>query len=452
MDSKLYLEQNARVAVIGGGPAGSFFSYFFLQMAHRVGLDCQVDIYELRDFSSPGPKGCNMCGGIISESLAQNLAAEGINLPPSVVQRGIDSYILHMDVGSVRIETPLKEMRIAAVHRGGGPRGFQGANKYGGLDAYLLELATSNGAHVIRKKVDGLSWDDSRPRVKTQDGSKQSYDLTVIAAGVNSATLKLFQELWPAYKPPQSTRTYICELCLGHETIQKYLGSSMHVFLLDIPRLEFAALIPKGDFVTLCLLGHDIDKLLVQSFMDSPVVRQCLPPGWSAPKDFCHCSPRICVQGAAQPFADRVVFVGDCGVTRLYKDGIGAAYRTSKAAAVTAVFEGISKKDFEHYYWPACRYLRTDNRIGEIVFAVTRHIQKRKYLRRGMRRMVMKEQQKDGGERRMSMVLWDTFTGSAPYRSVFLRSLHPTFWGRFLWDIVAGNLSPDRNRPEQRTP
>lgn len=274
MSSELKLGENSRVAIVGGGPAGAFFAYFLLQMAGRLGLDCQVDIYEGRDFACPGPKGCNMCGGIISESLAQNLAAEGINLPPTVVQRGIDSYVLHMDVGSVRIETPLQEMRIAAVHRGGGPRAFTGELHYRGLDGYLLELAEASGANVIRKKVDGLQWDDSRPQIRTPDGATQTYDLLAAAVGVNGPSLKLFQDRLPDYKPPQSTKTYICELCIGHEAIQKYLGTSMHVFLLDIPRLEFAALIPKGDFVTLCLLGHDIDKQLVKSFVDSPAVRK----------------------------------------------------------------------------------------------------------------------------------------------------------------------------------
>lgn len=97
MSSQPQLDDGSRVAVMGGGPAGSFFSYFLLQMARRTGLRVDVDIYEPRDFFATGPKGCNMCGGIISESLVQNLAAEGINLPASVVQRGIDSYLLHMD-------------------------------------------------------------------------------------------------------------------------------------------------------------------------------------------------------------------------------------------------------------------------------------------------------------------------------------------------------------------
>lgn len=450
MSSELRLGENSRVAVVGGGPAGSFFSYFLLQMADRIGLECQVDVYEGRDFGCPGPKGCNMCGGIISESLAQNLAAEGINLPSTVVQRGIDSYVLHMDVGSIRIKTPLEEMRIAAVHRGGGPRDFVGELHYRGLDGYLLELAEGAGAHVIRKKVDGLQWDDSRPQLKTRNGTTQTYDLLAVAVGVNGSSLKLFQDRLPDYAPPQSTRTYICELCLGQEAIQKYLGTSMHVFLLDIPRLEFAALIPKGDFVTLCLLGRDIDKQLVKSFVDSPAVRKCLPPEWTVPLDYCRCSPRICVRGANRPFADRIVFIGDCGVTRLYKDGIGSAYRTAKAAAVTSVFEGLSEKDFERTYWPACRYLSVDNKVGKIVFGVTQLIQKHKFLRRGLSHMVAQEQKQAGGERRMSMVLWDTFTGSAPYRSVFGRSLHPLFLARFLWSIAAGNLSRNSDPFERR--
>ena len=64
---KLKLDDGARVAVIGGAPAGSFFSYFLLQTAQRIGLDLEVDIYEPRDFSLAAPQGCNMCGGIVSE-------------------------------------------------------------------------------------------------------------------------------------------------------------------------------------------------------------------------------------------------------------------------------------------------------------------------------------------------------------------------------------------------
>ena len=120
-ESSIGLEEGSKIAVIGGGPAGSFVSYFLLDMTRMMGTDLVLDIFEPRDFQRPGPASCNHCGGIISESLVQILAADGINLPPSVVQRGIDSYVLHMDVGSIRIKTPLQEKRIAAVHRGEDP-------------------------------------------------------------------------------------------------------------------------------------------------------------------------------------------------------------------------------------------------------------------------------------------------------------------------------------------
>ena len=108
--------------MIGGGPAGSFFAFFLLQMAEAIDLDLEVELYEPRRFTHRGPAGCNHCGGIVSELLVQLLSTEGIVLPGEVVQRAIDSYMLHMDVGSVRIETPLQEKRIAAVYRGNGPR------------------------------------------------------------------------------------------------------------------------------------------------------------------------------------------------------------------------------------------------------------------------------------------------------------------------------------------
>jgi hypothetical protein len=40
----------------------------------------------------------------------------------------------------------------------------------------------------------------------------------------------------------------------------------------------------------------------------------------------------------------------------------------------------------------------------------------------------------------MSGVLWDLFSGSASYTNVFLRTLHPAYFGSLIWNLVAGNL------------
>jgi len=443
------LSDGARVGVIGGGPAGSLTSYFLLELAHRVGMDLQLDIYEPKDFARIGPASCNMCGGIVSESLVQMLATEGINLPASVVQRGIDSYVLHTDGGAVRIPTPLEEMRIACVHRGGGPRGSQ-PGRWESFDGFLLGLACEKGARHIPARVEQIGWEGGRPAVRARGKPPQRYDLVIGAVGVNSPSLKLFRRLGFGFREPTTTRAYIVELHLGSETVQACLGSSMHVFLLNIPGLEFAALIPKQDYITACLLGQNIDKALLERFMRCPEVRQCLPADWSSAMAACRCAPKLNV-GAARPcFADRVVLVGDCGVSRLYKDGIGAAYRAAKACAVTAVFHGVSRQAFQKHYWPACRRLELDNMMGRLLFAGLGICREMSFLRRAILQTTQKEQgpNGDGKPPIMNMILWDMFTGSARYANVVLRGLRPTFVVRFATECLRA-LMPGRDRKAQ---
>jgi flavin-dependent dehydrogenase len=439
--SSMSLVDGSRVGVIGGGPAGTFFAYFLMDMTARAGVDVQVDVFEPRDFSRVGPTSCNMCGGIVSESLVQSLAAEGIILPSSVVQRGIDSYVLHMDVGDVRIDTPLGEKRIAAVHRGAGPRDVKEV-KWGSFDNHLLSLAVEKGATRIRDRVDGVRWEDGRPVLETRGGLSTRYDLVAVAAGVNTGTLRMFQGLGIGFKPPRTAKTYIQELFLGHQMIDVHLGNSMHVFLLDIPRLEFAALVPKGEYVTLCLLGRGIDEALIERFLNAPEVKRCLPPNWITPERFCRCNPKINVDAVSRPYGDRVVFIGDSGVTRLYKDGIGAAYRTAKAAARTAVFEGVSRDDFRRHYWPTCRAISSDNRIGKLVFASTGLMQRIRIARGGIFRTVSREQQLSDDPRRMSSALWDIFTGSATYGNVLVRMFHPALLVRLVGNVITTLVRP----------
>ncbi len=425
------LEDGSRVAVIGGGPAGSFFSYFLLGLAERMGVDLKVDIYEPRDFTLPAPQGCNMCAGVVSETLVQNLAAEGIHLPASVIQRAVDSYVLHTDVGSQRIHAAFFEKRIGAISRGGGPRGVRETG-FQGFDDYLLSLARDRGANVIRMRVTGLEKVDGYVQVRTPSGVTSGYDLLVVAAGVNTALLKLFEEGASGYRPPVTTKTAIREYFLGRETIEKSFGDSLHVFLLDIPGLDFSMIVPKGDYVSVCMLGKEIDEGVMKAFLTAPAVKNSFPDGWRWDRPVCQCLPRINARAAIRPYADRVVFIGDSGVTRFYKDGLGAAYRAAKAAATCAVLEGISAEDFRKYYAPFYSRMEADNHFGRFIFFVAHILQRLRIARKALVRAVAAEQRSPGRSQRMSSVLWDTFSGSAPYQDVFFRTLHPAFITRFV--------------------
>jgi hypothetical protein len=107
------------------------------------------------------------------------------------------------------------------------------------------------------------------------------------------------------------------------------------------------------------------------------------------------------------------------------------------------VFEGLSEEAFRRHYLPVCRTITGDNRVGHVAFLATRVARRFGLLRRAMLRMAAAEQRRPGPERHMSGVLWDMFSGSAPYTDIFRRMIHPAFLLRFGWAAVA-SLWPGR--------
>jgi flavin-dependent dehydrogenase len=438
----LSLSNGSRVAVVGGGPSGSFFAFFLLKMAAAIDLDINVDIYDPRTFAHCGPAGCNHCGGIVSESLVQILAAEGINLPSSVVQRGIESYVVHLDVGSVAIQNSVGEQRIAALYRGNGPR-EGGETPWDSFDGYLQGLAVQRGASVVRKMITDIDWRCGYPWLQFADQSELKYDLVTVATGVNSNFLKMLDDMPAGFELPHTTRAFVCEFRSSEDEILRILGNSVHAFLLPIPRLEFAAIIPKGEFATVVMLGEDLDEELVHAFLNHPAVLECFPT--NALPCVCSCAPLVNMGARKKPFGDRIVLVGDSGVTRLYKDGIGAAFRTGKAAATTAVFQGISEEAFRQSFWPTCRSITNDNAIGKVMFGTTGILKRLTFLRNVILRMAAREQMDLSRKQHMSSLLWNMFTGSAPYTEIFLGAIHPGFIGNFALNFI-GNMWPERAR------
>ncbi|MBF0622209.1 MAG: hypothetical protein HQL54_09825 [Magnetococcales bacterium] len=422
------LTNNSRVAIVGGGPAGSLTAFAILDLAERLGISLSLDLYEPRAFYRTGPPGCNMCGGIISESLVELLATEGIHLPSNVIIDTIDTYILHTNSGSVSIRSHLDEMRIACIYRGGGPKGAENQRPlpWDSFDWFLLQQALKKGAVHIPHRVRDLSWDaDQRPQVYFDGHNPRTYDLLVGAVGLHRPSLELFENMGFGYRPPKTTKAFVAEFYYGHQQVQKLLGNAMNVFLLDIPGLKFAALTPKGDYATFIILGDGINKALINKVLRSPQLQGCFPLGWEIPVQPCQCHPQIHFGDATNYYSDRVVMVGDCAVSRLYKDGIGAAYRMAKACANTVVTNGTSRADFKRFYQPTCTTMSRDNRLGHMLFTLDTVFRAVRPMREAMLAAIRSEQNKDHSKRPLSGALWDTFTGSGSYWEIVQRSMRP---------------------------
>ena len=186
----LILKDGARVAIIGGGPAGSFFSIFASRLAQDLGKSLDVTIYERKTFDKQGAAGCNMCAGVVSESLVQSLALEGINLPSSVVQSGIDSYYFHTLNGSIQIKSSrLQQRGIATIFRGGGPLGSH-KKAIQSFDEFLLQKSVEDGVTVKHIMVDDINLEGDKPMLYSGGKILQDCDLLVGAFGIKANTAK----------------------------------------------------------------------------------------------------------------------------------------------------------------------------------------------------------------------------------------------------------------------
>jgi flavin-dependent dehydrogenase len=438
--SSLELKDGANVAVIGGGPTGSFFSIFALKMAGMIGKKLNVTIFDPKDFRKDGPGGCNRCGGIISELLVQTLAVEGINLSDSVVRKGINSYVLHTNPGDVNIDTPHLEKTIATVYRGGGPKGMVAGDKES-FDNFLLKQAVAEGAVHVPVRIDNVEYRE-RPVLFSKSGEVMDADLVVGAFGVNSTASKIFEGLGFGYKEPPTVTAAIAELKMGEEVVAAHFGNSIHLFLLPDKGIKFAAMVPKGPYVSLCILGKDLNAAKVDAFLEKPVVKAVLTKDVPYHVE-CRCLPKMNVGAPKKPFTDRIVMCGDAGSTRLFKDGLGAAYLMGKAAAKTAVFRGVGEEDFRADYYPVYKDIVVDNFFGRYLYMITDIYRKNRLLTKGLIETVRKEQGGADDFRPLSSMLWDMFTGNERYKRILPKALsikmHVNLWGQVAKALTSSN-------------
>jgi flavin-dependent dehydrogenase len=431
----LLLQDGARIAVVGAGPAGCFFAHFASQAAARRGISLNIVLYDGKSFARGGPAGCNMCAGVVAPTLVQKLEAMGLDLPESVVQRRIDRYWLETLVGRLALFPPAGQGAIYTIFRGNGPRGAApGGNT--SFDEYLLTMVRQMGVLVINEPVTSLRLPqspDGRAAVVRQSGAVDEVDLIVGAFGVHGPLARMVADLGFGYVPPPITHGYQAELWLGADQVEQRLGNAVHIFSLGFKGISFAALTPKRDHATVTLVGESAGPQMLVAFLSHPLVRAYLPPGWSMPADYCHCRPRVPMGTCRQPYTDRLVVIGDASNSRLYKNGLESAFMTGKAAAETAVDHGVSAADWKRYYYPTCTAIAQDSRFGRGLFWIKDHV----FLLLPLAKMLVgaagREQQRYPASRQfINQALWAMLTGDQSYRWILGTALQPAVLARFL--------------------
>ncbi len=429
------LDNDSRVAIIGGGPAGSFFALYLRHFARLQGVHPEITIYQQRSFDALGPKGCKGCAGIISLSLIKDMAELNISPPPEVIQTTIDRFAVHSPYATIDISNPDKDIKIMSVYRGGGPR-LSHYEKKISFDGWLLRQAGNNGIEVKNEKVSRI-WTGETAGLEAA-GKRADYDLLALATGVNAKTIPIDGT---AYAPPGTNIMAMSELHLGAADVHSCLGNVAHAFLIPHSGLIFGTLVPKGDFVNVSVLSSSKYPVTIADFLNYDVVKEILPPNYEIA---CGCRPHTAFTAAKNYYADRFIAVGDAAVTRLYKDGIGSSLTMARAAAHTAIHHGVSRRDFQRHYRPFYKNMRWNNRWGHLLFSINDKVKESKVFILAQQRLIGDEQEKKTERQPFTKAAWGMFTGSYSYGRIAKKIFSPLSLIRLISALVKegwGNLS-----------
>ncbi len=429
------LEDGSAIAIIGAGPAGSFFTMLALREAAARGIRIRPVLFDGKSFLHEGPKGCNMCAGVISWQLIQQIEELGLKIPEDRVQRLIRSYVFHTKEGSHLVISPPGRGPVPVVFRGNGPR-FSEETRRISFDDFLLEQVLDQGAEIVPSNVDSLSIPpDPKTRAKVLwKGGELEADLVVVACGVTSSFGTEVAGGGAGYVFPRCVRAFQAELDVGEADLEKSLGDSIHVFSLGFRDIQFAAMIPKTRFATVTLVGNqDLNHTHLATFLQTPTVRQLLPQGWRLPERYCSCRPRLPVSGAKGFFGNRLVFIGDASMSRYYKNGIDSAFRTAKYAVQAAFDHGLSSRTLrKSYFFFVKREFQTENRYARVLFGLNNLVAARRFWVRAHLHFV-RHLPRGRTAQTLHYLTWYLFTGDARYRDIFWTGSNPRFLLRMIF-------------------
>jgi flavin-dependent dehydrogenase len=447
------LRDGSRIAVIGGGPAGSFFAHFARRRAESHGFAVATTIFDGKNFLERGPRGCNLCAGVISGNLEARLDEEGLLLPEKRILSRVHGYRLHVGGQTLRLScAENRQPPIATVFRGNGPRGscFPGIISF---DDYLLNDARDRGAEIIPLPV----WAIELPRTPSSPAAilfghrrspeRREVDFIVGAFGVNSFLFREVQKMGFGYRPPATLTTFQAEFRWAGTEGPDRLENDIHVFLPRSRSIRYVTVIPKGNYATATVVGRrNASPDLVKEALSSKEIRDFLSPS----ELHCFCYPRIPVSGAKRPFADRFVMIGDASFCRHYKNGIESAFVTARLAAGAAFDHGLDSAALGRaFFGPARRLIAHDNAYGRALFRLNEWISEVPLLARAHFSLASaRGKGGSGASAKIRGLLWNMFTGSAPYRQIFFAALDPRLQAavylravRLLWQKAKRRLA-----------
>jgi flavin-dependent dehydrogenase len=398
------LPADGRVIIIGGGPAATACGLALKCLAAQASRSIDVVLVEGKQFA--GERHYNQCAGVLSPPLPAILEQQlGIPFPHHLAHSRIAGYVLHASGQSIPLPDAL-EPSIAL-------RRVQ-------FDAYMLQAAAEHGIAVVPARAVDVEFHADSVLVYTENAPLQG-DVVVGAFGLDAGSAAIFTEATD-YRPPQALSSVVTKYHPGPAGMAAF-GTYIHAFLPANPRIEFGAITPKANHLTINIAGQNADARLMEFFLQQPEVRAVLPNLQSARQidgnDLRFFKGHFPCSLAHGYYGDRFVMVGDAaGLVRAFKGkGVTSAVQTGIRAAHTILEAGITRRAFEEHYRRANADILADLPYGQGMRRMTLLMS-----RYGLLAPVLRAAQRDP---HLRSALFDAVSAHAPYAEVLAQTLRP---------------------------
>ncbi|MFQ6082651.1 MAG: NAD(P)/FAD-dependent oxidoreductase [Candidatus Aminicenantia bacterium] len=357
------LTNNGTVVIIGGGPGGASCGIKLKKLSNQKGIDPRIIIYEGKRFEAGSYY--NQCLGVLSPPIEQIMEQDlGVPFPWHIIQKKIDGYVVHSDKNTLKLigeEEPSYALRRVE------------------FDGYLLQKAREEGVEVIPARVTEVDFDSDGVMVFSESNNIRA-DVVVGAFGLDDGMIKIFERITP-YRQPKFLYSVVTKIHPGMPFMEEF-GRYLHAFLPPLPLIEFGAVTPKMNHLSINIAGKKVPSEMMDEFLNLSYVREILPENLdSFLPELNYFKGKFPTHPAQGLFGERYVMVGDAaGLIRPFKGkGINSAIITGIKVAETIINEGISEKAFQKYY-QSCHQLTDDIPYGKILRFLTINFSKYKLL------------------------------------------------------------------------
>ncbi|GAB4526825.1 MAG: hypothetical protein Fur0018_12200 [Anaerolineales bacterium] len=412
------LQENQHVVIIGGGPGGTGCALALHRMAAQAGRSIRITVLEGKHFS--GEQHYNQCAGVISPPLPELMKQYlDVPFPEHLARVWIRDYVLHA-AGKTLILSGHGAPSVAL-------RRVQ-------FDSWMLETVRQRGITIQQARAVDLEFHADRVVIYTENAPLEA-DVVVGAFGLDEGSGALFHRQ-VGYQAPATLSSVVTKYHPGDAGMQA-IGERIHAFLPRDPRIEFGAVTPKGNHLTINIAGRRVDADLMQSFLHDPQVLAVLPnlDTQHQTDDLRFFKGRFPCSLAKHFYGDRYVMIGDAaGLVRAFKGkGVTSAILTGIRAAETILNHGLSQAAFEAHYRTANMDIIRDLPYGQIMRHLT--IFATHY---GLFGAVMRAAQHNPT---LQQALFDAVSAHAPYIEIIGRIFRPTVSGAILRAFVSPGSS-----------